>query len=102
MNEIIAQAVGLDASWIIGGLSSAFVVFATWVGRFLKQIWSDIKIMHSNQIETLEAVIGKQSASTKKIKEQTFEILTNTIAIKKIQEDNKYSLNEIHEKLAAL
>lgn len=102
MNELLAQAGNLDATWVIGGLSTAFMVFATWAGKFVKQVWTDIKLMHSNQINTLESVIGKQSASTNKIKEQNAQILTETSEIKKLQEEAKFSISAINERLSTL
>lgn len=122
MFDTIAQATTmLNAEWIIGGLASAFGFFAVWVGKFLKQIWGDIKViwsefkvMHTNQIQTLESVIGKQDEATEKIQKQTTDILAHT---KKIEKQNveimsiaqkidddvtaiKYSLKEFRENLA--
>lgn len=102
MNEIITQATALDAKWIITGLGGAFLVFATWVGKFIKQVWLDIKEMHSNQINTLQSVIGKQDESTEVIKDKQDEILTNTIAIQKIAEQTKFSIDDIAKKLDTL
>lgn len=105
MTDIIAQATSmLNAEWIVGGLSMAFCTFAVWVGKFLKQIWNDIKViwsefkvMHTNQIQTLESVIGKQDEATEKIKKQTNDILAQT---KKIEKQN-IELITIAEKIDA-
>lgn len=99
MNDLIAQATALDAKWIITGIASAFIIFATWVGKFIKQVWCDIREMHSNQIGTLESVIVKQEESTESTKIKTDEILTNTIAIEKIAENIKFSVEGIEKKL---
>lgn len=107
MNDVIAQAATLDPTWIIGGLSSAFVLFAAWVGKFLKLVWGDIKVIWSefkalqtDQIHTFELAIGKQDASTQAIKDNTAEILSETIKIKKIVEDTKFSMDAFLEKNA--
>jgi septal ring factor EnvC (AmiA/AmiB activator) len=97
MNEIIAQAAALDAKWIITGLGGAFLVFATWVGKFIKQVWTDIKIMHANQIQTLESVIGKQEISTGEIKDQQAEILTHTKEIEEQVKEVKFSIKALEE-----
>lgn len=107
MEELIAQATGgLDAKWIIGGLASAFLMFGTWVGKFLKQIWMDVKViwsefkkMHQDQLETLKSVIAKNDAETEKIKDKADSLLAETGKIKKIVEDTKFSIDSIEKRL---
>ncbi len=99
MNDLIAQATALDAKWIITGIASAFILFATWVGKFIKQVWADIKEMHANQIGTLKSVIGKQDASTNEIKEQTAKILKHTIENGEQIEEAKFSIEALEKKI---
>jgi len=102
MDEIIAQATELDAKWIISGIAEAFAIFAGWVGKFAKQIWSVSKIMHKDHTTVLESAITKQSDSTSELKDLTIEVLTETREIKKIQEESKYSISELNKRLANL
>tara|TARA_R110002020_G_scaffold144145_2_gene317018 strand:+ start:625 stop:933 length:309 start_codon:yes stop_codon:yes gene_type:complete len=102
MNDLIAQTTGLDAKWVVTGLAGAFVVFAGWVGKFAKQIWSEFKDMHINHTKTLESAISKQGESTSDLKAMTTKVLTETREIRKIQEDTKYSISAINKKLDTL
>lgn len=102
MDDLIAQAAGLDAKWIVTGLASAFVLFAGWVGKFAKQIWSEFKVMHSSHTKTLESAISRQGESTSELKVITTEVLTETIKIRQMHEDTKYSISEIREQLSNL
>ena len=109
MNEVLAQAQSLNAEWIIGGLASAFCAFAIWVGKFLKQIWADIKViwiefkkMHTQEIETLEAVIEKQEDSNKKAHDRTTKILSKTMEIERHVAETKYSVNGFRGELESI
>ena len=96
MDIIIAQAGNLNAEWIIGGLASAFCAFAIWVGKFLKQIWGDVKTiwiefkdMHKKKVEALDAVILKQDESNGKAHERTTKILSKTLEIERHVHETK-------------
>lgn len=123
MIEIVAQAGSINAEWIIGGLASAFCAFAVWVGKFLKQIWNDVKViwvefkvMHVEEIKTLEAVIEKQDTSNQKAHERTTKILSKTLELERHMAETKdYTLetkdvvtkfrveiDSIHSKIIAL
>lgn len=102
MNDLIAQTTGLDAKWIISGLAGAFALFAGWVGKFAKQMWSEFKDMHKDHTTVLESAINKQSESTNDLKSLTNEVLAETKEIKNLHKDTKFSIDEINKKLINL
>lgn len=109
MHELIAQAGGLDAQWIIGGLASAFCAFAVWVGKFMKQIWSDVKLiwvefkdMHDESNKTLEDVIKKQEASNEKSHDRTTKILSKSLEIERHVAETKYSIMGFRDEIEGI
>ena len=106
MDIIIAQAGNLNAEWIIGGLASAFCAFAIWVGKFLKQIWGDVKTiwiefkeMHKKKVEALDAVILKQDESNGKAHERTTKILSKTLEIERHVHETKFCVLSFQKEL---
>ena len=109
MHELIAQAGSLDAQWIIGGLASAFCAFAVWVGKFMKQIWSDVKLiwvefkdMHDESNKTLEDVIKKQEASNEKSHDRTTKILSKSLEIERHVAETKYSIMGFRDEIEGI
>lgn len=127
MCDVIAQTQAVDASWIITGMATAFVAFASFFVKCLtitrgdlRSYWEDFRIMHKELMnkhdnvlkeykdhaektaEKQEAMINAQKDFAEKVNEKGTRILSKQLENERHLKETKYSIQGIHRGLKCI